>query len=595
MTRVFQQILTILAVSALTACASAGNAGADKKRATTADSQTQLAEAGQGRAEPSLKSAAKPKQNLPDVVLDRDLLFTLLTGEFAGYRGDFNLAAEQYLRAAKQTRDPRVIERAVRVASFARRFELGLEAAHMWVEVSPKLVKAHHTLASLLMRNKKYDEALNEFDFVIKQSTDDEKTFIGLGRQLSRETDRNAVLEVMQRLVARHDGKPAAHYMLSTLAEQAGKFTLAEKAVRKANELKPGWGAAQNQLARVLHLQGKVDEAIAYLEQALDADPNNTVLGMSYARLLVDAKELNKARAQFEKLAKLSPDNEDIIFALGILALQANDLESAERYLEQFAGKGRRSLEASYYLGQIAEQRKDFLKAIKRYTAVQHGEYAFDSRMRIAVLIAKQGDVDAAIESLHGSTVHGEAQSVRVILTEADILRDAKRFEDAMTVFNKALKTLPNNIDLLYARALMAERVDKLDILLADLKAILKQQPEHAHALNALGYTLADRIGNYEEALKYVSRALALLPDDPAVIDSMGWVQFRLGNYEVALKHLTRAYDLNPDAEIGAHLGEVLWVLGEQARARKVWNTSLEKSPEDERLLEVMERLTKNN
>ena len=543
------------------------------------------------KAKPVVKKVAPVRLDLPDVNLDADLLFTLLSGEIAGYRGELGLATEQYLQAAKQTRDPRVIERAIRVASYAKLHKQGLEAARLWVEIKPDSDAAQSNLAILLLRNGLNAEALTVFDRVIKLAKNKHTRFIKLGKKLLSEKNRQQVLEMTQQLVVRYPQIAAGHFILSSLAEQAGKLALAESAVRQALVLKEGWTNAQNQLARILHLQGNTVGAITYLEKILKNSPDNISIRLSYARLLVDAKRLDDARNEFEKLAIASPENTNILFALGILALQSDNLEHAERYFEKIKGKGRRGLEANYYLGQIAEKAKNYTKAISHYNRVSQGEYAFDAQMRVARLLAKQGKSELALTALNNMSIRGEAQLVSVILAKGDILRDEKRFADAIEIYNQGLEKLPNQTDLLYARALMAERVDRIDILMNDLKTILKTEPDNAHALNALGYTLADRTGKYKEALKYISRALELLPDDPAIIDSMGWVQYRLGNHDAALKHLTRAYDLNDDAEIAAHLGEVLWALGEKTRASKVWREGLKQSPDDERLLEVMKRL----
>lgn len=538
-----------------------------------------------------VKKATPVRLDLPDVNLNADLLFTLLSGEIAGYRGELGLAATQYLRAAKQTRDPRVIERAVRVASFAKLYKQGLEAAQLWIEIEPNNEAAQRNLASLLLRNGLKVEALTAYDELIKSAKDKHARFIILGKQLLHEKNRQQVLEMMQQLVVRYPKVASAHFLLSSLAEQAGKFVLAESAIRQAIVLKANWTEAQNQLARILHLQGNTLEAIAYLEGVLKNAPDNTAIRLSYARLLVDAKDLDKARNEFERLAVDSPENANILFALGILALQSDNLEHAAKYFGQVKDKGRRGLEANYYLGQISEKTEKYSEAITHYGRVSRGEYAFDSQLRIVRLLAKQGKVELALTTLDNVSIRGEAQLVSMALVKGDLLRDEKRFSDAMKAYDEALVKLPGNSDLLYARALMAERVGRIDILMVDLKTILKTEPDNAHALNALGYTLADRTGKFKEALKYISRALKLLPDDPAIIDSMGWIQYRLGNNNEALKHLTRAYDLNDDAEIAAHLGEVLWALGEKTRASKVWRQGLEQAPDDERLLEVMKRL----
>jgi len=537
-----------------------------------------------------IKKKPSVRLDLPDVNLDADLLFTLLSGEMAGYRGELGIATQQYLRAAKETRDPRVIQRAVRVASFAKLHKQGLEAAQLWIEVEPESDAAKLNLATLQLRNGLKAEALNGFDALIKSAADKQTFFISLGKQLIREKNTEQVLALMKQLVSRYPKVASAHFVLSSIAEQGGKFVLAESAIRQAMALKVNWTDAQNQLARILRLQGNTDSAITFLEGVLKKSPDNKVIRLSYARLLVDAKQIDKARKQFEILAADAPENSNILYALGILALQSDDLNSAEKYFKKVRSTGRRGLEANYYLGQIAESNEEITQAINYYNLVTRGEFAFDSQLRVARLLAKQSKAGLALSKLESLSVRGDAQLIKVVLAKGEILRGVKRFAEAIKGYTEALKIIPGNSDLLYARALMAERVDRIDILMEDLKTILKTEPENAHALNALGYTLADRTENYQEALSYIKRALKLLPDDAAIIDSMGWIQYRLGNNKEALKHLTRAYDLNDDAEIAAHLGEVLLKMGETARGQKVIRKGLEQAPNDERLLEVIKR-----
>ena len=540
---------------------------------------------------PKVAAPAQPRQDLPDVKLDANLLFTLISGEIAGYRGELELATRQYLDVAKKTRDPRVIERAVRVANFAKNYTLGLEAARLWLEVAPKSAKAKSNVASLLLRNGKQAEAIQVIDGIITAAATLETGFIIAGKIILAEPNRELAVAVVRQLVLRHPKISSGHFVLSSLAEQTGKLVLAESSVREAIKLRPDWSDAKNQLARILHLQGQTNKAVAYLASELESTPNDNKLRLSYARLLVDAKKIKQARIEFERLAAASPDNTDILFALGILALQTSDYVHAEKYLARVAGKGRRGLEASYYLGQIAEQLKKPIKAINWYNKVAHGEFAFDAKVRIARLLTSEGKYAIALQRLNAIRTRGDAQFVSVVLAKADVFQKTKRYEDAMVLYNEAIEKLPENNDLLYARALMAERVDRLDILFKDLKSVLKRDPDNAHANNALGYTLADRTTRYDEALIYINKAYELMPDDAAILDSMGWVHFRLGKYDEALKHLTRAYDLNSDAEIAAHLVELLWVMGEKQRARKVLNRGLEKSPDDEHIVEVMKRL----
>jgi len=542
-------------------------------------------------AKPKVTTPTPPRQDLPNVELDANLLFTLISGEIAGYRGELELATRQYLDVAKRTRDPRVIERAVRVANFAKNYPLGLEAARLWLEISPTSTKAKTNVASLLLRNGKREEAVKVIDGIITSAASLETGFIIAGKIILAEPNRELAVAVIRQLVLKHPKVASGHFVLSSLAEQTGKLVLAESSVREAIRLRQGWSDAKNQLARILHLQGHTDKAVAYLASELESTPDDSKLRLSYARLLVDAKKIKQARTEFERLAADSPENTDILFALGILALQSSDYVHAEKYLASVAGKGRRGMEASYYLGQIAEQLKQPVKAINWYNKVAHGDFAFDAKVRIARLLTSEGKYALALQRLNSIRARGDTQYVSVVLAKAGVYQKTKRYEDAMVLYNEAIEKLPENNDLLYARALMAERVDRLDILFKDLKSVLQRDPDNAHANNALGYTLADRTTRYDEALTYINKAYELMPDDAAILDSMGWVHFRLGKYEEALKHLTRAYDLNSDAEIAAHLVELLWVMGEKQRARKVLNRGLEKSPDDEHIVEVMKRL----
>ncbi len=220
------------------------------------------------------------------------------------------------------------------------------------------------------------------------------------------------------------------------------------------------------------------------------------------------------------------------------------------------------------------------------------GDYQFDARLRIADLLGVLGRTESALEHLdamlQGSQSNGSL--VRIYITKGELLRSARRYEQAMEVFNTALDIVPGNSDLLYARALVAEKLGRIDLLEADIRAILKTEPDNAHALNALGFTLADQTERYEEAYGYLKRAIEIMPDDAAIIDSWGWVHYRLGKYDIAIQLLRKALSRLEDAEIAAHLGEVLWVSGKQQEAREVWQRALQKSPDDPMLQKVMQR-----
>jgi tetratricopeptide (TPR) repeat protein len=265
-------------------------------------------------------------------------------------------------------------------------------------------------------------------------------------------------------------------------------------------------------------------------------------------------------------------------------------MDDAEKYLRRTLELRPQNDQARLYLGQVAEQKKDYKAAARWYGEIDAGEFYFEAQTRLAVVVAHQGDLAAARAQLHALKPETNVQRVARALAEEQILRDARRYRDALEVMNAALKELPGDKDLLYARALVAEKLNLFELLEADLRAVLKQDPKNAHALNALGYALADRNQRLPEAQALLTEALALRPDDAFILDSMGWLQYRLGNYPEAVKYLRRALEVRSDAEISAHLGEVLWVMGNRKEAESVWSRALRDAPDSEALLDAIKK-----
>jgi tetratricopeptide (TPR) repeat protein len=311
------------------------------------------------------------------------------------------------------------------------------------------------------------------------------------------------------------------------------------------------------------------------MRRVVRAHPRSRDLRVSYARLLTEAKRYKEAQKQFEHLLRQKPNDTDILYALSLLALEGKKYKVAEYYLKKMIKSGTRMAESYYYLGLIAEQRRRYDAAISWLSKVRKGDRVIDSHLRIATIMSKKGDVEAARRFLYQLKPRTKQLEIRLYLTEADILQRAKRYTDALEVINNALTANPNHMDLLYTRAMMAEKINRIDIVEKDLKIILEKNPKNAQALNALGYTLADRTKRYQEAYDYIRRALELSPNQAAIIDSMGWVQYRMGNYKDSIKHLRRALSIEENAEIAAHLGEVLWVSGDKKGAKKVWQKAI--------------------
>ncbi|MDH4135013.1 MAG: tetratricopeptide repeat protein, partial [Gammaproteobacteria bacterium] len=358
----------------------------------------------------------------------------------------------------------------------------------------------------------------------------------------------------------------------------------------RALVLNPSWEDAAIFKARILVSQKDTTRNQRFHEQYLNSYPRANGMRLGYARLLVDLKQWDKARVQFRRLASDTPKDADVTFTLALLALQMNDTDEGETWLQRTLDLQSDNDQARLHLGQLAEQRKRYDEAARWYGEVDAPEIVFEAQSRIGILLAKQGHVEEARTHLHNLQPANDVQRLQIVLAEEQILREAKRYPDAYDILTTALRRLPNNTDLLYARALLAEKLNRLDSAEKDLRQILKKEPKNSQALNALGYTLADRTTRYTEAQALIEQALAEKPDDPFILDSMGWVQYRLGKHAEALRYLRLALEKRPDAEIAAHLGEVLWVTGDRAGAESVWKSALKQTPDSEALLGVISK-----
>ena len=573
---------------ALAGCAGMEHKGGDEQSAEPA---AQAADkAGDEVAARGARAGAQPA-SLGAPGSAEDSMYKLLIAEFAGRRGRLDISLENYLEVARSTRDPAIAERAVRIAVFARDEAKGLEAAQLWTEVAPDSTDARQVYAALLIRAGELDAGVVQLEAAIGHFPGGSaEAFARIGDMLARERDKVAALTVMERLVGTRGNDAAAQAAYAQLLARTGKIDEALAVYERVMELDPNDEQTTIIYAGLLQRQGHTQAALDSLAKALKKNPDAQRVRLTYARLLVEAKRYDEARDQFVRLSKDSPDNADVRYALGLLLLQTNHFDDAGKQFDELIKRRQRVDAAYYYLGQIAESQQKVDAALAAYRKVVDGEHRLNAQIRTAVLLAERGDVDQARRHLHGVRGDNIQEAIRIYRAEAEILANDGQMEQAMLVYDGALDELPKETDLLYARAMLAEKMDKLDVVERDLRDIISREPNNADALNALGYTLADRTDRYEEAYELIKRAYDIKPDDHYVIDSMGWVLYRMGRYQEALVHLRRAMEINRDPEIAAHLGEVLWVMGNKDAAREIWDAALKSTPEDKRLLDVKKR-----
>ena len=522
-------------------------------------------------------------------------LYEIMLGEIALQRGEYALAARTYTDLARRTRDPRIAERAVQVATQGKLVDLAIQAARTWLEIEPGSPKVLVELATLYVSAKKVDEAQPYLEKLLAtEGVSTERAFLQLNRLLAANTDRAANLRVIRNLASRHPNVAEAHFAVAQASTLAADDKAALASARRAAEMRPDWDAPVVLEAQVLQKRSTA-EAAKRLGQFVEKNPGSREGRLNYARALILDKRVAEARKQFETLLAADPRDTQLVYMVGVTAFQLKDYAVAEASMKRLVDSPdyRDPDGARYFLGQIAEEQKQWPRAIQWYDEIEDGEHALPARMRTANAMAKQGKLDDARAYLRRVSGDHPGQEAQLTVAEAQLLRDASRHQEAFDLLDGALKSQPDQPDLLYDYALTAEKLEKYDVLEQNLRKLIQVRPEHAHAYNALGYSFAERNIQLPEARKLIEKALEISPEDYFIIDSLGWVQYREGNLKAARETLQRAYNGRPDAEIGAHLGEVLWMLGERAEANRIWQEALKTAPDNETLLKTIKRLRK--
>lgn len=576
--------LALISALALAGCSMLPSAG--PAALTPAVAQTEPA----ANAQPAVdEKRVEAAVNLPAIPLTDEFLFKFLLAEIAGQRGMVSVAKEAYVDMARQTKDPRIVKRAAEIAVFSRDAEAALETSRMWVELEPESTRAMQTLVALLVTQGKTAEALPYLEKMIA-AEDAAGSFMHLPVLLSKTRDTAAAYQTVRQLAMKYPTLPEAQYAVAQAALQAGRREDALEALKQANALRPGWETSALLAAQTIGKQSRAD-GVAYLKTFVQTYPQAREARLAYARMLVSANQFEEARAQFMQLTAEVPDNADILVAAGLLSLQMGDAQGAETYLSRALELGYRDTEVvRFYLGQAAEERKQDALAISRYESVARGEYLVSARTRHAGILARQGKLAEARALLKSVTAANEGQRIQLIQAEADLLREAKDHVGVFNLLDGAVKKLPNHVDLLYDRAMAADKLGKMEVMETDLRKVIQLKPDYAHAYNALGYTLVERTDRLVEATELLEKALSLSPDDAFILDSVGWLHYRKGNLDRAREYLERAWTLRQDPEIAAHLGEVLWMKGNRDEAAKLWDATLRSHPGNEALLETLKR-----
>ena len=542
--------------------------------------------------------------------ISAELFYKLILADVALQRGEASLAARAYFEAARESRDPRVARRATEIALAARQRSLATESATLWSALEPDAARPKQILAALASGTSGKEIADTSADDEIRARLEKllsdaavsgqgvGEVFLQINRFFAQQPERRQVYDIIRSLAKPYPASPEAHFAIAYSAfvaqvppSQGVDPALVE--VNRALELKPDWERAALLKADILS-RTSADAAIAFLKPFVAANPDAKAAAGALAQIYVEQKRYAEGRAIFQALWDSDRSARDFEFGVAAISMQMKDWPIAEALFAdlQKAGYGENAV-VEFYLAQVAEEMGQYQLAIDRYLAVPEGERAWLGKLRVAAMMGKLYRVAEARRYLADLPAVTIEQRVQVRQAEAALLRDANDNPAAYAVLTQALIEHPDAPDLLYDAAMVAEKLNKIDEAEARLRRVVELKPDDAQALNALGYTLVDRTARTSEGFALIEKAYKLAPEDPYILDSMGWAFYRLGNLDDAESYLRRAMTQRPDAEIAAHLGEVLWKKGDLVRAKEVWQSQLQTTPANEVLLETVRRYSK--
>lgn len=564
----------------------------DKQTTATGEAATEV----QGKVEQAQTKASDKKE--PRDFLTGDMVFETLAGELALQREDMPNASRHLLSAARLARDPLAAERAMKVALLNKDLVTAREAGALWVELEPEELNVHQLNVVLAMRSGDDDTALTHLERIVELGAEGEsRGFLAAMTASLQDKDTEYADRLMARLVEAHPDEPEAMYVLALMATMTEHYPQASERVDRLLQMAPDLVRGIALKARILLAQERKDAAKAVLEDGIERAPGDSSLRAAYARMLLEMNDAEAAYEQYRKLLELNPKDLETVYLLGMLALQRDNAEDARTWFGQLYRAGVRRDDSAFYLGWTSEiggdkSDKDLAEALDWYQKVESGSNHSEARKRIAIITART-DLDAAREilvRLRDEAADREAV-IKLYLVEAELVGEYGSEQGVMALYDEALAQSPDNLDLLYSRAMYAISKDDLQGLERDLRRVIELDPKHTNALNALGYSLTDHSDRLEEALELINRAHELEPDSPAILDSMGWVRFHLGELEEARSYVEQALELSNDGEIASHLGEIYWTLGDQENARRIWGEALKREPDNEYLNKTLQRL----
>ncbi|VUD59842.1 Bacteriophage adsorption protein A [Thalassocella blandensis] len=542
---------------------------------------------------PSPETEQDPTSSkIPDKSFDAETLYSLLVAEMALDRRRYDIALGNYVQQATNTQDPIVAERATQIARGLNARQSALEMSQLWAKLDPSDTDANIVAINELIQANKFVEAY-ELSYGLHQQGNKNTAFdrIAVAAEHATPEEKHTLLDGYAKLTQANTRHPDVWVGYSILLLQQNQLDQALTAALQAKAIDGNSITSTFQECRVLQKMGKQELANKKLAKLVEDNPKNIGLRARYARLLWST-DPGEAERQFEILHELSPNDPEILYSLALVKKEHKSFNSAENMFQMLITMQQYEDAAHYNLAEIAELQGDTQAALSHYYQVSTGQNYGQAVIRITDILGDENKIDEALSYIQQEKSKQDGPYLETLyLIEADIHSQANQLKLAENALTSGIENFPQSTRLLYARAMLYAQIDYISGAEKDLKYVLSITPNNAAALNALGYTLADRTERFEEAAEYIQRAYELTPNDPAVMDSMGWIAYRMGNLNEALNYLQKAMGAMPDHEIAAHLGEVLWASGDKQNAIEIWRLGLELKPNSDIIHKTLHRL----
>ncbi len=526
---------------------------------------------------------------LPKLDLDAQTLENLLLVNLASYQGQWTFAADKAQQAAAATKDHRLARLATLLALRDDDYKKGLISAELWYELDSDAADPLNMLLVTQLGSGDIDGAKSsvdahaedkELDAHIKQ----------VAALLTRQKNQESAIAVAGYLVESYPQSAQAALSSAYVAEFFQEFEQSEVWVTSALKLRPSWELAAQMQAKLLASQGKMDERGEFIARYVDEHPESIIMRINLAAEMVRNDKVAEAYEFIQRVLETAPRNIEVLQYAGALAEDRKDVTQATRYYQRALNIEPGNDDVRWSLARRYLIDKKYKSAERHFSDIRDVELLFSAQIQVANARYELYGLSSAMNTLAGLDPRTEAEYVNLALNRHYFLMSEYQYEEALGAINEVLYYLPENVDLIYARALVAAELRRLDIAEPDLRAIIASQPDHANALNALGYTLADQTERFDEARELIEKALKLRPNDAHILDSMGWIAYKQKDYDTAIEYLEKAFAASEEVEIATHLAEVLWETGDQERATEIWLAWAAKEGDNRVLIDTMQR-----